>query len=137
MNLAKPLPLTHSWPLYEATERLAATAPGVGYWLCNLADNALTWSAPVHELFGIPLDERPSRALALSLYLPDCRAAMELLRGHAIRHRRGFTMDARIRRADGDVRWMRLNAAPVIADRKVVRLVGTKQDVTPEYDGPA
>jgi len=150
-----PLPLTHSWPLYEAALRLPLgnliaavddiepppTVPdpfiemGIGIWQCDLKDNALHWTAPVYELFGLPEDEPLDRALAVSLYLEDSRRAMEELRAYAIRHRRGFTLDAQLRRPDGDVRWMRLSALPVIEGRKVVRLCGTKQDVTGEYDG--
>jgi PAS domain S-box-containing protein len=152
-----PLPLTHSWPLYEATLRLPLgnlvaalddvqpppfypdpfAQMGIGIWQCDLKDNSLNWTAPVYELFGFPEGEPIERPLAASLYLPDTRIAMEELRAYAIRHRRGFTLDAQIRRPDGDVRWMRLSAIPVIEGRQVVRLCGTKQDVTQEYDGPS
>lgn len=145
MNVPTPLPLTHSWPIYEAGWRMppgaladstdALVEGEVGLWSCNLHDNQLSWTAPIYELFGIPPEERLTRSLAVSLYLPRSRAAMEELRAHAIRHKRGFTLDAQIRRSDGDVRWMRLSAVPVLAGKEVVRLIGTKQDVTLEYDG--
>lgn len=155
MVAVSPLPLTHSWPLYEATLRLPLgnliasledTQPtpvvpdpfaeiGVGIWQCDLRENVLNWTKPVYDLFGLPQGEPLHRSLAVSLYLPDSRIAMEELRAYAIRHRRGFTLDAQIRRPDGDVRWMRLSAVPVIEGRQVVRLCGTKQDVTAEYDG--
>jgi len=149
------LPLTHSWPIYEATLRLPLGhllaevdepevqplaedpfgAQGIGIWQCDLRNNRLNWTPAVYELFGIPVDIEVHRALAVSLYVQESRSAMEELRAYAIRHQRGFTLDAQIRRADGDLRWMRLSAIPVIEGRKVVRLCGTKQDVTTEYDG--
>lgn len=155
MVAVSPSPLTHSWPLYEAVLRLPLgnliaalddvqpppihpdpfAEMGIGIWQCDLADNALCWTPPVYDLFGLPPGDPIDRPLAVSLYLPDSRKAMEELRAHAIRHRRGFTLDAQIRRPDGDVRWMRLSALPVIEGRQVVRLCGTKQDVTAEYDG--
>jgi len=155
VNLSYPLPLTHSWPIYEAPLRLplghliaSISEPesppdidvmfqmqGVGIWQCDLQrGDRLSWTAPVRALFGIGPDEPLTRSLAVSLYTPDSRREMEELRAHAIRHRRGFTLDARIRRADGEHRWMRLCAMPVVQGRKVVRLVGTKQDVTARYD---
>ncbi len=157
MTPAEPLALTHSWPIYEAAHRLPldgivpfdpdgdATglnpnlldASGIGVWYCDLQDNALRWSRAVYDLFGLPEDEALSRPLTLSLYLPESRIAMEQLRAHAIRHRRGFTLDAQIRRPDGDIRWMRLSALPILFGPRVVRLCGTKQDVTEIYDGPA
>ena len=156
MNALLPLPLTHSWPVYEAPLRLPLghliaavsemtqppssrepfTAQGIGIWQCDLRQSdMLSWTAPIYALFGLPDGERICRSLTVSLYEESSRRAMEELRAHAIRHRRGFTLDARIRRADGDARWMRLSAMPVIEGRKVVRLVGTKQDVTVAYDG--
>ncbi|MBO9574198.1 MAG: PAS domain S-box protein [Sphingobium sp.] len=150
------LPLFHSWPLFDAATRIglerfegvaapdtdwdglyaSARAKGLGIWACDLQDNSLLWSPEVYELFGISPDEQLTRSLAVSCYAPRSRAAMESLRAHAIDHRRGFTMDAMIRSHNGDTRWMRLSAMPLIAQGKVVRLFGTKQDVTVEYDGP-
>jgi PAS domain S-box-containing protein len=161
----EPLPLNHSWPLFEASDRLhllgrvpllvgqaplahtdftqacrriydPLAARGFGVWDCDLRDSRLTWSAGVYDLFGLPRGEAVSRKLALSLYCPDSRHAMEQLRAYAIKHRRGFTVDAEIRRPDGEHRWMRLSAMPVLDGGLVMRLRGTKIDVTDEYDSP-
>ena len=159
MNSLDPLPLIHSWPLFEAASRLdfarlgsAIAASAIdgqiadivdadhdgptGVWSCELRDNRLSWSPAVHALFGIPKGEVLTRGLAVSCYGTHSRTAMEQLRAHAIRHQRGFTIDAMIRQPDGDKRWMRLSALPVVIGGKVVRLCGTKQDVTADYDGP-
>lgn len=161
----EPLPLNHSWPLFEAADRLhllgmvpllvgqaplahtdftqacrriydPLAARGFGVWDCDLRDNRLTWSAGVYDLFGLPRGEAVSRMLAASLYCPDSRAAMEQLRAHAIKHRRGFTIDVEIRRPNGEHRWMRLSAMPVLEGHVVTRLRGTKIDVTDQYDTP-
>ncbi|MCE7795100.1 PAS domain-containing protein [Sphingobium sufflavum] len=154
-----PLPLNHSWPLFEAREQLdvsplapfrlgatpspAAVADvegalarhGIGVWDCRLLDNRVTWSAGVYDLFGLPRGMVMDRALSVSLYTPASRAVMEELRAYAIRYRRGFTVDAELRQPGGDHRWMRLSAVPVVEEGKVVRLCGVKIDVTAEYDG--
>lgn len=161
MNIRTPLPLYHSWPLFEARERLdipmlpapfslgaapslRAIAPidvtlaaqGIGVWECDLSDNRLSWSQGVYDLFGLPAGEAVERSFVVSLYTDRSRPVMEELRAHAIRHRRGFTVDVDIRQAGGEERWMRLSAVPVIAHGKVVRLCGLKVDVTREYDLP-
>ena len=154
MSASDPLPLFHSWPLFDAASRMGleglnilglpdvdtarlALREDIGVWSCDLANNdKLRWSPQVHRLFGIPEDEHLTRSLTVSLYAPRSRSAMEMLRSYAIQHRRGFTMDAMIRRPSGEARWMRLCAMPIISDGKVARLCGTKQDVTAEYDGP-
>jgi PAS domain S-box-containing protein len=151
------LSLFHSWPLFDAEEKIGSAqlaglarlmqAPDeafpvlpdtdIGLWACDLAkDNALSWSPQVYALFGLGQGERLTRAAAVSCYTPRSRVAMEALRAHAIHHRRGFTLDAMLRRHDGETRWMRLSAMPVVSEGKVVRLCGTKQDVTAAYDGP-
>lgn len=145
MAIADSPLLTDSWPIYEAPLRLplvsrrpearaALDAQGIGQWSCRLFDNALVWSRAVYELFGLPPDQPVDRGLAVSLYERDSRIAMEQLRAHAIRHHRGFTMLARIRRPDGEPRWMRLTALPILCGQRVVRLIGTKQDVTAQVE---
>jgi PAS domain S-box-containing protein len=149
--------LFHSWPLFDAEERIGFTKlealarlmrepeeaseivleADTGLWSCDLArNNALVWSPQVYELFALDRNEPLTRSAAVSCYVPRSRVAMEALRAHAIHHRRGFTLDAMLRRHDGETRWMRLSTMPIVADGKVVRLCGTKRDVTVEYDGP-
>jgi len=157
VNTIDSLSLFHSWPLFDAQERMGgpqlealarlirepneasslAQNTGVGLWSCDLtSDNGLVWSPQVYELFALGQDERLTRSAAVSCYVPHSRVAMEALRAHAIQHRRGFTLDAMLRRHDGETRWMRLSTMPIVKDGKVVRLCGTKQDVTLEYEGP-
>ena len=145
LTVSQSIVLSHSWPAYEAAERVPAAvrptpaasvdiAP-IGVWTCLLETETLIWSPAVYTLFGLPEGERLTRSLAVSLYLPGSRLAMEELRAYAIKHCRGFTLDAQIRQPDGARRWMRLSALPILEGRRVVRLTGTKQDVTAEYDG--
>jgi PAS domain-containing protein len=155
LPLIVPLPLQHSWPLPEEGEKLdlgdlfGATAVrgadfasledarlgahGIGRWSCDLADNRLTWTDPVFDLFGLPRGATLSRDDVVALYCDGSRAAMNHLRSYAIRHRRGFTIDAEIRTVAGDRRWMRLLGAPICEGNRVIRLQGLKQDVTHHY----
>ncbi len=154
MNAFDTLQLTCSWPLAETGERFDLGALhddiglvagftqqqgielaqcGVGVWECDLADNSLEWSAGVYDLFGLPRGVTLTRTDIVQLYAEPSRSAMERLRTHAIRHRRGFTVDAEIRPASGGTRWMRLIAAPVCVRGRAVRLRGVKRDVTGLY----
>ncbi len=154
MTPIDPLPLTHSWPIFErglqfelgcvsgsegmvpidpALDGLELARHGIGTWECDLSDNRLTWSAGVYDLFGLPRGARLLRPEAVALYSERSRPAMERLRAYAIRHRRGFTLDAEIIPVQGDRRWMRLIAAPICEGERVVRLHGLKRDVSHEY----
>lgn len=141
---AEPLQLHHSWALWTSAERfelgliadralIERHMPPPGRWCCDLADQRLDWSTEVYRLFGLDEDIRPTRATAVAMYREGSRAAMERLRDHAIRHRRGFTIDVEIRARCGTERWMRLTAAPLCEGARVVRLHGLKQDVTGLY----
>ncbi|ODU21684.1 MAG: hypothetical protein ABS87_04780 [Sphingomonas sp. SCN 67-18] len=148
MKPTEPLPLHHSWPLAEREARFglgsvfnldphalpeldmpALARRGIGFWECDLIDNALRWTAPVYDLFGLPRGQPVRREDALALYAPESRAAMEALRAHAIRHRRGFTLNAEIRPGLAGSRWMRLIAAPICDGDRVIRLYGLKQPI--------
>ena len=146
-----PLPVHHSWPLYERTRffelgqlhrcetldpipdvvdvaaRLGPGRIGIGQWECDLADNdRLSWSDEVYDIFGIPRGASVRREEAAAFYAEGSRAAMEKLRAYAIRHRRGFTLDVEICPAQAPRRWMRLIAAPLCEGDRIVKLQGLK-----------
>ena len=146
LNHKEPLALHHSWPVFEQArhfelgsvlscavidivEPAQVGALGLhhaGLWECDLSDNSLTWSGGVFDIFGLPRGARVSRSDALALYREESRAAMERLRAHAIKHRRGFTLDVEVNAVTGGRRWMRLIGAPVCEDGRAVRLHGLK-----------
>ena len=117
LKRTEPLALYHSWHLYEqerrfelgcildsrATEAIGLTSAeelarqGIGQWHCDLADNSLTWSDAVYDIFEMPRGARVTRDETVALFCEDSRAAMERLRAYAIKHHRGFTLDAEIR----------------------------------------
>ena len=147
MRHTQPLPIHHSWPIYDrarhfelgqlhdydpglaiadAGRLIPRGAPQPGKWSCDIADNRLNWSGEVYRIFGLPVGAPVSRDEAVALYCEPSRAAMEKLRAYAIRHRRGFTLDAEIAPVTGARRWMRLIAAPVCEGSEVVGLQGLK-----------
>jgi diguanylate cyclase (GGDEF)-like protein len=110
----------------------AAALAGIGAWSCDLADDALSWTACTYDLFGLPQHSKIDRREAAAMYTEESRAAMERLRADAIARRQPFTLDAQIVRADGALRWMRLTADVVCEGRRPVQLYGLKQDITEE-----
>ena len=155
-----PLPVHHSWPLYErdrffelgqlhhgdtldpipdvvdVAARLLPVRARIGQWECDLFDNnRLSWSDEVYDIFGIPRGAAVTRDEAVAFYAEESRAAMEKLRAYAILHRRGFTLDVEIRPAQAPRRWMRLIAAPVCVGDSIVRLQGLKF-IVPGSGGP-
>lgn len=150
MKPAEPLALNHSWPLFERGLRFDLgclhapdfdyaeaddewlAARGIGRWHCDLSTMRLTWSTGVYHLFDWQWDQTLERSAILPIYQSQSLSAVERLRSYAIRHRRGFTIDADLRLSDTR-RWVRVIGAPVCEDKRVVALQGWKIDVTAEY----
>jgi PAS domain-containing protein len=110
-------------------ERLAGT------WECDLSNDALTWSAPVFELFGIPRGIRVDRRDIVEMYTRESRVLLDRLRSEAIANCGAFTFEAQIRRPDGALRWMRVSADVVCRGGRATHLYGIKQDITDEIQG--
>ena len=89
MRQTHPLPIHHSWPLYErarhfelgrlhdydaglaiadAGRLVPAGLPRPGEWSCDLADNRLSWSREVFGIFGLPDGARITRDETVALY---------------------------------------------------------------------
>ncbi|HSX57233.1 MAG TPA: PAS domain-containing protein [Sphingomonas sp.] len=106
-------------------------------WQCDLRDDSLTWSDGVYDLFGLPRGSPLEREAIVAMYLPESQVELARLRGAAVAACGSFTFEAQIRRADGEVRWMRITA-DVVTENGVARyLYGTKIDVTDEMTGGA
>ncbi|MFD1036366.1 hypothetical protein ACFQ15_17155 [Sphingomonas hankookensis] len=138
----EPLQLYHSWPLFERGVRLpqgilcngyTPDLSGDGQFRCDLRSHALAWSDSTYALFGLPLWVTPRREVTLPMYAPESRSALQRLRAHAIRHRRGFTIDTEIDAPGEPKRWLRITAMPEMQDGRSVTLTGLHQDVTHEY----
>lgn len=138
----EPLPLHHSWPIWERGVRLPQGVLAAGYspgsvadgpFSCDLVADVLEWTDSTFALFGLPIGSAPTRDMVLPMYRPDSRSALERLRAHAIRHRRGFTIDTQVDAPGHPARWIRIVAAPTMEGGRAVRLCGLHQDVTHEY----
>lgn len=104
--------------------------PCVGYWHCDIAhDDRLTWSEKVYELFGLPGDTPVMREWAVSRYSEPSRSALAIVRTYALSRKLGFILDAAISPEGGGNRWIRVLAAPIVAEGngRVVGLHGLKR----------
>jgi GGDEF domain-containing protein len=119
---------TTTQPLYDR----AVAAVAVGAWECNLANETLSWTDGVYDLFGLQRGSEIDRKATLDLYEDSSRREMEQHRSSAIRTGQGFALDCRIRAVNGDKRWMRLIVGVGYQQGRPVRILGSKQDVTAE-----
>ncbi len=112
-------------------DRAMASAK-VGAWHCNLSDSALSWTTGVYDIFGLPHEAAVDRRQVLDFYTEKSRNELERLRAKAIDQGGIFTLDAQVKRPDGEMRWMRVHAEVVRPVGSAPILHGLKQDVTEE-----
>ena len=108
------------------TERIA----DVGGWEIDPESREVFWSANLFELLGWEGDEEPPLAEALDVYVDADRERVEDAVETALATGDSFTVEARYRRPDGEVRWAEVRGEPRLADGEVVTLRGAVHDVT-------
>ena len=116
--------------MYDRSSALAR----IGVWECNLANEELTWTDGVYDIFELPRGSAVSRAMILNLYYKDSLKEMERQRRKAIRECGSFSLDIRIRTAMGNSRWVRLSADVECEGGVPARIFGLKQDITQEKE---
>lgn len=112
----------------------AARLARFGAFDCELASETLTWTDGVYHLFGLEPGLVLRRSQVVGFYSDESRAEMEAARAEAIRSGDPLTVEARIRTAQGETRWMRLFMQVDQAGAAARRIFGGKQDVTAERE---
>ena len=123
-SIDMPLPLQP-----DAVEE-ALAAVGVGVWTLNLDTRQQWWSDALLALYGLPAGSvSPDRDTWKARFLhPEDVPRVQARMAEYLRTGRPYAVDFRIRRVDGELRWMHSRASPRSADRRV--LVGATLDIT-------
>lgn len=122
--------------LRHAKERMAdaEAVARFGSWEWDVERDAITWSPGLFHIYGITEDELDPQYAGRQRdqrVHPDDHARVERSVAGALETGRPFELDYRIVRPDGRVRIVHGRCEPVLNDAgKVVRMVGTAQDVT-------
>src|SRR5690606_2515179 len=128
-NSADQVVHASSLELYEQATSLVPA----GAWSCDLDTEGLAWTGGVFDIFGLARNSPVERGDIVAMYAEESRELLEQRRSRAIAKRAGFTLDAKIVRADGAERWMRITAATQVSNGRSVALYGMKQDITEDY----
>ena len=117
----------------EARLRLALEAAGIGFWECDIASQALSWSPEQYSLHGfVPPDAPSTFGQWLDLAEPGDRlAAMAAGEASQLSGASPLHMEFRFRRAsDGALRWLTSLGRVTADDAGRPRLIGVTLDVT-------
>jgi diguanylate cyclase (GGDEF)-like protein/PAS domain S-box-containing protein len=103
----------------------------LGIWSWDLETNEVAWSPELFRILGRdPATFTPSYDAILPSFHEDDVEMVTLLLEQARWTATPLSYVARIRRPDGQYRWIESDAVPTVVDGKVVELLGTAIDVT-------
>ena len=118
--------LARTRELLAQTERIA----DVGGWEIDTDTREVFWTANLFDLLGWDGDEEPPLSEALDVFheadRPEVAAAVE----RALDAGEAFDVNARFRRPDGEMRWLRIQGEPTTENGEVHTLRGAVQDIT-------
>jgi len=115
---------------------LALTAADLAVWDLDLVSGTLRTGAGLARILALPpdsLDSDGSRAFMDRMHPSDVPAYEAAVQAAAQRRRKRFSVQFRIRRADGGYRWFLLRARPVSDGARghaPTRLLGVLSDIT-------
>jgi PAS domain S-box-containing protein len=88
--------------------RFALGAAGIGTWHLDLRSGIATYDESLNRIFGLePKESRAALTTRLSLIHADDRERVKTTVNAAIRNRTEFSLEFRIVRPDGEIRWLR------------------------------
>ena len=114
--------------ILESIERIA----NIGHWRYDLVNDSLYWSEEVYRIHGLNFDDyTPNVDVAIDAYLPEDRDYVEKALQEAIEKREPFEFEKRIRRPDGEIRYVSSRGeCEIDFDGSVISIFGTFQDLT-------
>lgn len=111
--------------------RLATEAGGMGVWQWQLESGKAEWSVREFELLGLEQSREPSVDAFLSMVHPEDREPLQAHIRHVIESGSDYEAEFRIRRADGEERWLAGRGGSLRDEEgKAVALVGVNYDIT-------
>jgi PAS domain S-box-containing protein len=111
---------------------LAVKVGKVGIWEWFPKEDKVVWDETTEMMYGYKKGEFPETSAAYLSHLhPDDRERCWILISDAIQNGRGYNMDNRVVRKDGEVRWIQGSGMPFYNEQnEVIRVIGTAIDIT-------
>jgi PAS domain S-box-containing protein len=110
---------------------IAMRAGKMGAWSRDLASSTVWWSPELEEMFGLaPGSLGGSLDRFLDLVHPEDRLAVTQAMADAIDERREYTIEFRVRHADGDWRWIEGRGRPIYEAGRPMVLYGLGIDIS-------
>gem|GEM_PF-3142441 len=118
--------LRKSEELLEQTGRVA----GVGGWELDLITMTPRWTNQTRRLHEVPADCQPVLGTAIEYYAPEARSIISKAVDAAINQGVPYDLEVPFITAKGRKLWVRTQGKPIFEKGKVIRLIGSIQDIT-------
>lgn len=102
----------------------------IGGWELNAESFEISWTEEVFRIFEVPIGPPPSLEEVLSFYHPDDLPWFQKKIEKALTEGTPYDVEIRFITKKGKHLWMRTICNPVLKEDKVLKLVGTFQDIT-------
>jgi PAS domain S-box-containing protein len=115
----------------DARSRASEAQAHVGAWLWDVGSDVVQWTDELHRIHAVdPLDFEGTLDAHIERVHPDDRERFRAMLTNAAASGRPFAEEHRIRRPDGEVRWVYTRAEPTVgSDGTVVGVRGLTEDV--------
>lgn len=115
----------------ESRLQLACDVASVGAWDVDLKSGTSVWTSQIFEILGLEHDCTPSQALFFDHLHPDDVARVKSRFDASIAGRTVFNEDFRVRRPDGELRYL-VGMGRVVeeANGQPARMIGVNYDIT-------
>ena len=115
---------------YKALLEEAGHSAKVGGWSLNSVNNDLECTEEVYHIYGMDKDEDLDMKKALKAFPPDARKILKKALKRAQKDGLAYDLILPFNSKDGLKKWVRGTCKPIVNKGKVVKLLGTFQDVT-------
>ena len=102
----------------------------MGGWSVNRADMKIEWTEVIREIHEVPPDYVPTHETALTFYHEEDRPILIDALESAFGRGEPFDLELRFTSSKGKRLWVHTRCRPVMEGGKVVKLMGTFQDIT-------
>jgi PAS domain S-box-containing protein len=112
--------------LLKTTGRMAK----VGGWELDVKTKSLMWSEETYRIHEVPLNHKPPLKDAIEFFHPDDRPRLKKAIKNAIEKAEPYDLEIRLITTQGKQKFTRTLCEPLIENDKVIKLIGTFQDIT-------
>lgn len=102
----------------------------VGGWELDAQTMEVSWTEETYRIHEVPLDYKPPLEEAINFFHPDDRHRLSDAVSNALSEGKPYDLEIRFITARGNHLWARTMCRPEIKDGRVIRLIGTFQDIT-------